>query len=378
MKAIVTILFFVFVQFIVAYEHNKNIVFKVVANSTDDTSKIYITGNQEKLGNWVPDKIQLSYQKNHTWITDLEFSIGTELEYKFTRGNWDTEALSQNGGVPANYYLHVQKDTILEFHIKTWKDDYLKDNERKITGLFEFFHKVTFPGLKDRDVIVWLPPGYATEKVKRYPVLYMHDGQNLFDPTTSFQGIDWQVDETADMLIKNQVLNPIIIVGIYSTANRHDEYSDTPLGKKYANFLINKLKPFIDEKYRTLSDRENTASCGSSMGGLISFILAWEHSEIFSKAICFSPAFKIDKVDYVKKVDHYSGLKKDIKIYIYNGGLDLDKKLQPGIDKMIYALIEKGYKPGNDFVKVIDKNATHNEQAWAKHFEQPLKFFYKK
>jgi len=377
MNAIVIISFCIFAQFIAAEEYNKNILFKVYANSTDDTSKIYITGNQEKLGNWVPDKIQLSNQKNHTWIINLYFPIGTELEYKFTRGSWNTEALVQNGGVRANYYLHVEKDTIIEYNINTWKDDYLKYNKRKITGLFELHHKVTFPGLKARDVIVWLPPGYATDKSKRYPVLYMHDGQNLFDPTTSFQGIDWQVDETADMLIKNQEISPIIIVGIYNTTNRRDEYSNTPLGKKYADFLINKLKPFIDKKYRTLSDRENTATCGSSMGGLISFILAWEHSEIFSKAICMSPAFKIDKVDYGKKVEQYSGLKKDIKIYIYNGGLDLDKKLQPGIDKMTHALIEKGYIPGTDFIKFIDEKAPHNESAWAKHFEQPLKFFYK-
>jgi len=237
MKVIVIISLCIFVQFIAAEEYNKNIVFKVFANSTDDTSKIYITGNQEKLGNWRPNKIQLSYQKNKTWIINITFPIGTKLEFKFTHGNLDSEALAQNGGVPANYYLYVEKDTTLEFHINTWKDVYLKDNERKITGMFEHHRRVKFPGLKPRDVIVWLPPGYAIEKDKRYPVLYMHDGQNLFDPITSFQGIDWQVDETAELLIKNQEINPIIIVGIYNTANRHDEYSDTPLGIIYTNFL---------------------------------------------------------------------------------------------------------------------------------------------
>jgi predicted alpha/beta superfamily hydrolase len=236
---------------------------------------------------------------------------------------------------------------------------------------------MNYPGIKPRDIIVWLPPGYDTSKEKRYPVLYMHDGQNLFDPNTSFLGNEWKVDETADSLIRNKEINPIIIVGIYNTEDRKEEYADTSLGEKYKHFLIDKLKPFIDENYRTLPDRENTAVGGSSMGGLISFILVWEYSDIFSKAICMSPAFNIGKNDYASKVNQYTGLKKNIQIYMDNGGLNLEKRLQPGINKMLFVLQSKGFLPDKDFLWFKDDKAPHNEKAWAERFWRPLKFLFK-
>jgi len=374
----IIIYFLLIYSTLIAKGSNHSIIFKIIADSMNDTTCIFITGNHFHIGNWIPDQTKLINQKNHIWTAELSFPEGTLLEYKFTRGNWDTEALTNDGGVPKNHKLKVSKDSTVEFHISNWKDIYLNSAKREITGDFKVHQNLDFPGLKSRDIIVWLPPGYETNTEKRFPVLYMHDGQNLFDPNTSFQGIDWQVDETADSLIKNNEIDPLIIVGIYNTGDRNEEYSDTHLGKKYANFLINKLKPFIDKNYRTLPDAINTAVGGSSMGGLISFILVWEHPQIFSKAICMSPAFKIDQIDYVKKVEQHTGSKNNIRIYIYNGGLDLEKELQPGIDEMVNILKKKDYVPDTDFFCFKDKTASHNERAWAQNFWQPLKLFYKK
>jgi predicted alpha/beta superfamily hydrolase len=206
----------------------------------------------------------------------------------------------------------------------------------------------------------------------------MHDGQNLFDPTTSFLGIDWRVDETIDSLIQNNEIQPIIVVGIYNTTDRRKEYSHTNSGKKYMDFIIHKLKPFIDQNYRTYPDRKNSAVGGSSMGGLMSFMLVWEYPNIFSKAICMSPAFKIDSIDYISIVCKTQEIRKNIKIYIDNGGLDLDERLQPGIDEMTEVLKKKGFVPGKDFLWYKDKNAPHNETAWAARFWRPLKYFFKK
>ena len=355
----------------------KNIIFTVVSNSIDDTSIIFITGNHALLGNWQPDSIQLINVKHHTWQVTLSFPPKTKLEFKFTRGSWESEALAEYGGVPSNNLLMVKNDTTITFNIEKWKDIYMKSTDRQITGDFELHSKMNYPGIKPRDIIVWLPPGYDTSKEKRYPVLYMHDGQNLFDPNTSFLGNEWKVDETADSLIRNKEINPIIIVGIYNTEDRKEEYADTSLGEKYKHFLIDKLKPFIDENYRTLPDRENTAVGGSSMGGLISFILVWEYSDIFSKAICMSPAFNIGKNDYASKVNQYTGLKKNIQIYMDNGGLNLEKRLQPGINKMLFVLQSKGFLPDKDFLWFKDDKAPHNEKAWAERFWRPLKFLFK-
>jgi len=122
----------------------------------------------------------------------------------------------------------------------------------------------------ERDLIVWLPPNYANELDRRYPVLYAHDGQNLFDPATAFAGVAWQLHETAARLIHEKKIEPMIIVGLANTMGRLEEYT-TKRGHKYAAFLIDEVKPFIDKTYLTLPSRQHTSLLGSSLGGLISF-----------------------------------------------------------------------------------------------------------
>ena len=160
--------------------------------------------------------------------------------------------------------------------------------------------------------------------------------------------------------------------------NRGTEYADTPLGHLYMKLIVERIKPFIDLQYRTLPDRENTAVGGSSMGGLISIMCAWEYPNVFSKAACFSPAFKIANIDYVKNVLEYSGKKKKITLYIDNGGVDLDARLLPGVNEMVKALEEKGFIENKDLFFFVDKTATHNETAWAKRVWRPLEIFFAK
>jgi len=167
-------------------------------------------------------------------------------------------------------------------------------------------------------------------------------------------------------------------VGIYNTANRRTEYSENDTGYAYIDFLVNTLKPIIDKKYRTKPERKYTAIAGSSMGGLISFIAAWERPDIFSKAACLSPAFKIRDFDFVDNVLNYNGMKKDLFFYIDNGGVGLEDSLQVGIDEMLEALKLKGYEEYVDFVWIKDNNAEHNEAAWAKRVHLFLKLFFGK
>ncbi len=201
---------------------------------------------------------------------------------------------------------------------------------------------MTGEGIRPRDVIVWLPPSYDTS-TKRYPVLYMHDGQNIFDPRTSFLGVDWQVDEAADSLIRVGKMQEIIVVGVNNTSDRTQDYSDTEKGRAYMNFLATKLKPFIDANYRTKPQREYTATMGSSMGGLISFLIVWHHPETFSQAGCLSPAFIAPFDSAVKMVENYHGSNKKIRLYIDNGGGALDSVLQSGCDAMLKVLEQKGF-----------------------------------
>jgi len=143
-------------------------------------------------------------------------------------------------------------------------------------------------------------------------------------------------------------------------------------------FIVNKLKPMIDKLYRTKPGREFTAVGGSSAGGLISFMLVWEHPNVFSKAICMSPAFKVDNIDYVETIKRHNGKKKDIFLYIYNGGVGVEERLQPGVDEMLDALDDKGFELNKDLFYVKDENARHSESAWGQWIGESLKLLFNK
>ena len=355
-----------------------NVLIKVISPTLEDTSKVFISGNTEEFGNWNPGAVLLDNVGNKTWAKKFRISKGVRLEYKFTKGSWATEALGNDSSVPQNYVLIANSDTTIDVTIVNWRDKFNFTVKGQITGKVDNHKNFVIDGLKPRDIFVWLPPGYDWESDKRYPVLYMHDGQNLVDPRTSNTFIDWQVDETADSLIRNGEIEPIIIVGINNTDNRGTEYSKTPLGELYMKLIVEEIKPFIDKNYRTLPDRLNTAVGGSSMGGLISFILAWDYPEVFSKAACFSPAFMFRDFNYVDEIKKYSGKKKNLMFYIDNGGVGLESILQPGIDEMMEVLKMKGYNEERDFFLFIDKEAEHNEAAWAERMWRPLKLFFAK
>jgi predicted alpha/beta superfamily hydrolase len=143
-------------------------------------------------------------------------------------------------------------------------------------------------------------------------------------------------------------------------------------------FVVEKLKPFIDKEYRTLPGHEHTAVMGSSMGGLISFLLVWNYPQVFSQAACLSPAF-VDRdinANAVPVVEDYSGGSKKIRIYMDNGGVGLDSHLQPGCEAMLRALQANGFKMGENLEWYRDPEAEHNERAWSKRVWRPLLFMY--
>jgi len=357
---------------------NKEITFVVTTDSVPDQLSVYITGNHSLLGSWYPDVAQLEEYKKNEWIGKFLLPEGYQLEYKFTLGSWQHEAVDDQGMIPGNSNLHITNDTIILVHIPSWKEGSNRVVEGQITGTVKYHPKMKGEEIIERDVIVWLPPGYDESSEKSYPVLYMHDGQNIIDPNTSIWGIDWQIDEAADSLIRKGYIEPIIIVGIYNTRHRSSEYTLNDTGYAYMNFIVNELKPFIDDSYRTLSQREFTATGGSSAGGLISFMLLWEHSNVFSQAACLSPAFKIKWIDFVTPVENYTGDKKNIRIYIDNGGYALEDSLQEGIDDMLSVLRKKGYDKNGDLYWFKDAEAKHFETDWANRIWRPLIFMFGK
>lgn len=353
-----------------------SITFEVFTKDLNADEAVYITGNDNLLGNWQPEVVSLDEIVKSKWVKNFSFPRGKKLEFKFTRGSWIKEALNDDGTIPSNFSFIVWSDTTISLKINLWADQVERKIEGQITGFVEYHRNFSGSGIKTRDIVVWLPPEYSSESDRRYPVLYMHDGQNIVDPSTSSFQVDWQIDEAADSLIKQKLIEPLIIVGIYNTPQRNNEYTENDTGYAYMNFIVDSLKPFIDRNYRTKPDRQNTANGGGSLGGLISFILAWQYSEIFSKAFCFSPAFKIDRYNFVDNVLSYSGKKKEINLFICNGDDELDTRLQTGVDEMLNALTKKGYKERTDFYYVKAKNSQHGERDWSKNIPRALIYLF--
>lgn len=352
----------------------KGVVIEVESPSIADSTQVFITGSLASLGNWNPSAMPMKSLGNHRWRFCLPEKTADLIEYKFTLGSWEREAAGANGLPLQNFVLKAKGDTLVKHEIYFWLDGQPRAFDGKVTGHVDYLGKMHGEGLLDREVIVWFPPEYEENTTKRYSVLYMHDGQNLFDPATSSFGVDWQIDKTLDRLSKLGTIEIPIVVGIYNTVERTADYTDEKQSQAYMDFVIETVKPFVDQNYRTLPDAKHTAIGGSSYGGLISFKMAWEYPNVFSKAFCLSPALKIQNIDYVQKV--LDSEKRDVTFYIDNGGVGLEEKLQPGIDDMIKALDAKGYIENKDLFIVIDQEARHFESDWAKRMPHAFELMY--
>ena len=234
----------------------------------------------------------------------------------------------------------------------------------------------------DRTVVVYLPPGYDADDAMRYPVLYLHDGQNVFDRATAF-GEEWQVDESAQKLIIDGEIEPLIIVGIYNTGeHRLDEYTPTAeadLGRGgqadvYGRMLVEELKPFIDSAYKTLPSASNTAMGGSSLGGLVTMHLALRYPMAFGRLAVLSPSVWWDDRVLLREVEALPA-KLPFRIWLDAGTAEGPNTLEDARD-LRDALVAKGWTVGDDLAWLEAQGGEHNEQSWGARVESVLKFLF--
>jgi alpha-glucosidase len=230
------------------------------------------------------------------------------------------------------------------------------------------------PGLnRKRQIRMYVPPGYAASN-KRYPVLYMHDAQNLFDDATSFVG-EWKVDETLNALSKEGKLE-LIVVGIDNGGDKRiTELNawDNPRfgaaeGKQYTDFIVNTLKPYIDARYRTLPDRAHTAIMGSSMGGLASHYAIAQYPQVFSKAGVFSPAYWTATPSFEFMAQH--PLPKDARVFLLMGEKEGDSMV-PDVQRMADIVRASGHPAANTVLKIVP-GQKHNEGFWSSELREAL------
>ena len=233
------------------------------------------------------------------------------------------------------------------------------------------------------DFLVYVPPMYDAQPDRRYPVLYMQDGQNLFDPNTSFQpGNYWRMGETADALIAAGEIQPILIVGIYNSGvHRIDEYTpveDKRLGggqaDAYGQMLVEELKPFVDHQYRTLPGAENCGMGGSSLGGLVTMYLGLRYTSVFGKLCVMSPSVWWRNRALLKTVAKLRR-KPDLRIWL-DIGTSESRRAVPDARALKDDLLEKGWQLGHDLAYTEIEGAHHTESAWADRVAPMLKFLF--
>ncbi len=265
-----------------------------------------------------------------------------------------------------------------------------------VTGTVKSYVNFKSEFVESRNVDIWLPESYDKNGDKRYAAIYMHDGQNLFDPEKSYIGVDWGMDETMTWLIKENRINEAIVVGIWNTPKRRREYmpqkafnieiSDEmkkifenkyggkPISDFYLKFIVNELKPFIDKTYRTFADKNNTFILGSSMGGLISAYAICEYPDIFGGAGCVSTHWPIIDgimLQYFKKYLPQGG---NHKFYFDYGTETLDAEYESFQKEIDQIMVNAGYIDGETWITKKFEGDEHSERAWRKRVHIPVEF----
>ena len=237
-----------------------------------------------------------------------------------------------------------------------------------------------------RDVQVYLPPGYARSRM-RYPVLYMHDGQNVFDAATSFAGVEWEVDGAAERLVAAKEIAPLIVVAVDNAgADRIHEYTPSrgryeiygvggrsrALAARYGRFLYEELKPFIDMHYRTRPEPDGTGMGGSSLGGLVTLALALRNPGRWQRLAVMSPSVWWDECVLYRMVESLRR-KPPLKIWLDTGTAEEGWERCRGLRDR---LLDKGWRLGDDLVYHEAEGGEHTEAAWAMRMEGVLRFLF--
>jgi len=355
---------FLFAQFTL-----RLIVDSVATRKPDD---IYVAGN---FNNWTPGDTHYKMKPFGGIRRVFVFKDvpAGKFEFKFTRGGWDKVETTAKGEDVANHEVNVGADTSLTFSIAGWHDDYPdKPKPNTATAQVQVLDTAfAIPQLnRTRRIWIYLPKSYNFLKGKSYPVLYMQDGQNLFNEQTAAFHTEWGIDECLDTLAP-QLHKEFIVIGIDNDStkrlNEYNPYDNDKYGKgegkQYLDFVANTLKPFVDKNYRTLKDAKHTFIGGSSMGGLISMYALVQYSNVFGGAAVFSPSFWIAPEIYTDVTN--AKWQKTFQIYFYAGEKESDRMV---IDMQRMFNIFK-QKNCCRVEKVIFPLGQHNEKYWRDEFD---------
>lgn len=354
--------------------------FRIVPPVDRAAGRVWIMGNHAELGSWNPvEALPLEFDGVfHT--AAIEAETGAALEYKISRGSWETEEVDAYGHVPPNHRHDVWLDATVHHTVPDWKDRY----RGRLTR--ERVHSRVLAG--ERDLLIWLPPAYAQETATRFPVVYLNDGENVFDPRGSVvSGVDWAADEWIGLLSRRGVLPESIVVGIchpegYTEDNvtmRDYELSPQFGGAAHAQFVSSELVAHMDQHYRTIADRKARTLGGAGLGALNVFHTAISHPGVFGKFVCLSTSFEDvtqslpGQAAALQALEAEPVLEAGIRMSFDHGDQGLDECYGVYHTLLAELLRAKGWKDGREFTIREIPGGSHGEISWRSRFGEALK-----
>ena len=352
-----------------------------MTTSALDHRTVYVVGN---FNDWqVCDarfKMNNDGEGRFSLVFPADLQLPAPLEYKYTCGDWTSEELDEYGCSISNRSLQPSSDYQRDY-VPRWRNKGLDHNPaflpipQIITNAFDM------PQLgKKRRVSILLPHDYQQTNT-HYPVIYLQDGQNLFDDYAPYG--NWGVNKRLAVLAERGQGNVIVVAIDHGGVERAAEYTPTyegtrlgtGFGKDYAKFMCETLKPYIDHNFRTLTGREHTAIGGSSMGGLISIYAALMYPQVYSKMMIFSPALWVTSKIYFEAIHFVNPF--NTKIYLYAGGNE-SASMIPNVQRFRDAFERRGMNSGGiEFQLSIDPKGQHNEARWGREFPRAVEWLFK-
>lgn len=359
----------------------------------EDAPAIYLSGNLPELGMGHPAGLAVPGTGTKRTVT-IAVPHGHMLSYKVTAGSWEQEGLGPSGTLLPAFSALIDDDKELTAEIAGFRVDpdlLIADWQGSgVEGELVYWKDVTSRFLKDtRHVVTWLPPGYDKASGKKYKVIYMQDGQNIFDPRLSYTNIDWGVDEAMMHGVRAGSFEPAIIVGIWNTPERLREYSPWDQAPQYARFMIEELMPRIETEFNILTGPENTSAMGSSMGGLVSFYLVKEHPDVFGACGCVSSHFSwsaqavewllgrdptaADPTPFIERdIADGETMPNGVRLYFDYGTEGLDNAYEAPHSVVKQWLLQQGFSEGTDLKVKKFEGADHSETSWRTRVDEQL------
>lgn len=345
----------------------------------------YICGNIKPLGNWTKH-IPLRPFAEDEYSVEIQMTLDElrKLEFKFTCGNFDSVELDSSRQEIHNRTLnnHQQQLDQIELEIQNIRG-FHKTNESTLSELSENLGEFSSEILgNSRNITIVYPPSYHSTTRKKFPVLYLHDGNNMFNSAQSYGGVEWALDKTAHQLMDEKVIEELILVGIANTSQREAEYTPTRVrnkggrGPDYINSLITEIIPHVESTLRV--NTQERGLMGSSYGGLITLLAAKNNPNFFSKLGVISPSLAWDREWMINNFD--IDCVSESRLWMDIGSKEFGAPQRPFGKKYVERVhkLHNKFKelPTTDYAFYIDSEAVHNEMSWNKRVHLPLIFLY--